>query len=294
MNQPDPGETVTDAVSLVHVVRVAWRGRWLVLAATFVAAGAALVAALLMTPQYRAQVVVMPVTSDLASGSGVEGLVRGLGGLASLAGLGIGGGTNRDEVLEYLRSRTFTTEFIQENDLLPILFERDWDASAGRWRVPADEIPTLGDAYELFTEDVRTILDDRKTGIVRVSITWSDRQLAAEWANKLVARANERLRERAIGESERSIEYLRREASRTTFVAVEEAIGRLTEEQVKSIMLANVRQEFALKVIDPAVVPEVDEVVRPRRALMTAIGAVFGFSIGLLAVLARERLARAR
>lgn len=283
-----------EPVSLLDVAKAAWRNKLIVAASTIVAATAALGASFLITPQYRAVAVVVPVTADISSSGGLASLARGLGGLASLAGLGLGGGSNRDEILEYLRSRSFTTEFIKEKNLLPVLFHEDWDAQARKWTVPEDEVPTLGDAYERFTEEVRAVTDDRKTGIVRVSITWSDPELAAAWANDLVARANMRARERAIREAERSIEYLRREGERTDLVTVKEAVAKLTEEQVKSIMFANVREEFALKVIDHATVPEQDEIVWPRRALMSAVGIVVGFSIGLLLAFIRERPATGR
>lgn len=284
---------IDEPVSLLDVAAIVWRNRLTVGAATIVTAFATLAATFLMTPRYRAEAVVVPVSADMAGG-GVANLVRGLGGLASLTGLGMGGQSNREETLEFLRSRSFTTEFIVENDLVPVLFHDDWDDKAKQWTVSGDDVPTLGDAYELFSEKIRTITDDRKTGIVRVSIRWSDREQAASWANGLVAKANARLRERAIHEAQRSIEFLRREEQATTLVTVREAIAKLTEEQVKSIMLANVREEFALKVIDSATVPERDEIVWPRRALMTAVGLVVGFCIGLLLALMRERPARAR
>lgn len=296
MNQEQSGTIgvrMEEPVSLLDVAGLVWRHRLIVAAAAILTAGATFSATFLMTPKYRAEVVVVPVSADVAGG-GMASLVRGLGGLASLAGLGMNGGSNRDETLEYLRSRSFTTDFIRDNDLLPVLFHEHWDAAANRWTVPKDEIPTLGDAYELFSEKVRAITDDRKTGIVRISIRWSNPELAASWANALVARANARLRERAIREAQRSIEFLRREEQATTFVAVREAIAKLTEEQVKSIMLANVREEFALKTIDSATAPESDEIVWPRRALMSAVGLIVGFCIGLLLAFIRERPVKAR
>lgn len=283
---------IEEPVSLRDVAGIVWRNRLVVAAAALATATVTLGATFLMTPRYRAEAVVVPVSSDV-SGGGMAQLVRGLGGLASLAGLGVNGQSNREETLEFLRSRSFTTEFIVENDLLPVLFHDDWDAEAKQWTVSGDDVPTLGDAYELFSEKIRTVTDDKKTGIVRISIRWSDREQAAAWANGLVERANARLRERAIREAQRSIEFLRREEQATTLVTVREAIAKLTEEQVKSIMVANVREEFALKVIDSATVPEPDEIVWPRRALMTVAGLVVGFCIGLLLALVRERPARA-
>jgi hypothetical protein len=251
-----------------------------------VAFAAAVVAGLVMTPQYRVQTTVAPVTDDPVRGGGLAELARGLGGLASMAGIGLGAGNNKDEAVEYLRGKAFTIEFIRREGLLTALHPDEWDEASGDWRVPEDDRPTIGDAYEFFSEDVLSIAEDKKTGMLKVSVTWSDPELAAEWANNLVAFANLRLREMAIDEANRSIAYLNDQAGRTSVVTLKEAIGRLTEEQVKTVMLARVRDEYAFKVIDPALAPEPDEIVRPRRALMAALGLIGGFMLGCLIALA--------
>jgi uncharacterized protein involved in exopolysaccharide biosynthesis len=66
------------------------------------------------------------------------------------------------------------------------------------------------------------------------------------------------------------------------------------EEQVKSVMLANVREEFALRVIDPAVVPELDKEVRPQRVLIMVIGIILGLVLGALLAFVRERITGSR
>lgn len=85
---------------------------------------------------------------------------------------------------------------------------------------------------------------------------------------------------RALEESTRSLEYLTRELQRTTSVEIHQAIYRLIEAQSKTSMLANVQRDYAFRFVDPAVVPDPDRFVRPRRALLVA---AFGFSALILA-----------
>ena len=47
-------------------------------------------------------------------------------------------------------------------------------------------------------------------------------------------------------------------------------------------MLANVNEDFALEVIDPAVAPETRE--KPKRKLIVALGGVCGGFLGIFAV----------
>ena len=46
-------------------------------------------------------------------------------------------------------------------------------------------------------------------------------------------------------------------------------------------MLANARQEYAFAIVDPAVVPDADSFVRPKRATFVVAGVLFGLILGI-------------
>ena len=71
-------------------------------------------------------------------------------------------------------------------------------------------------------------------------------------------------------------------------VGVQQAIYRLIEEQINTVMLANVREEYAFKVIDPAVVPDIDQYEWPKRALILVLGAGLGLLFALMIALVRS------
>jgi uncharacterized protein involved in exopolysaccharide biosynthesis len=239
----------------------------------------------MLTPMYRAEVVIEPV--DSSSGLGDLGQ---LGGLASLAGINIGGGMSKksDAALEYLRSRTFTAGFIQRHGLMPLLFAKKWDAARNQWRDPAD-IPTIAEGIAKFSKKVRQIAEDRRTGIVTVAIIWSDRAAAAEWANLLISEADKALRERAIAEQGRSVEYLESEAGHTSTVEIGTAISKLMETELKNAMLARTRDAYAFKVIDPAVAPDPKDRDSPNKPLIVALGAGLGLALGIIVASVRQR-----
>jgi uncharacterized protein involved in exopolysaccharide biosynthesis len=97
------------------------------------------------------------------------------------------------------------------------------------------------------------------------------------------------LRQRAIDEAQASIDFLNAELTETSVVELRQALYRLLENQIKTVMFAKVRDQYAFKVIDPAVAPDADDVVRPRKRAMILLGAVFGGVAGLLVVLWRMR-----
>jgi uncharacterized protein involved in exopolysaccharide biosynthesis len=59
-------------------------------------------------------------------------------------------------------------------------------------------------------------------------------------------------------------------------------------------MLANVREEYAFRVVDPASVPDADKYVWPRRALILALGLVVSGMGALGWVFARHVFSRLR
>ncbi len=283
--QPTPDED--DELDLTELWGRVWSRRWLVVAVTFLCTAAAAAAAFLMAPVYRAEVVMIPVSGEEGRG-GLAALAGQLGGLASLAGVDLGGsGGRKEEALAILRSRAFTERFIREGNLLPVLFADKWDAANGRWRVDGpDGVPTLGDAWRFFDEKVRTIKEDRKTGLVTLAIEWTDPKVAAEWANELVRRANDTIRARDIEEAERSIRYLDEQLERTNVIELQQALYRLKEAQIKKIMLAKTRDEYAFRVLDPAVPPM--RYSKPNRPLIVATALFIGLVLGVAIALAQR------
>jgi LPS O-antigen subunit length determinant protein (WzzB/FepE family) len=88
--------------------------------------------------------------------------------------------------------------------------------------------------------------------------------LAAKWANDFVRMANDNLRDRAIAESERNISYLNEQAAKTDVVGIRQTIYNIMETEINKAMLAKGSEEYAFKIIDPAVVPEKPYSPRPR------------------------------
>jgi uncharacterized protein involved in exopolysaccharide biosynthesis len=276
-----------ELISLMDLWRALMRYKWMILGVTLAAVLAGGAAALLMTPTYRAEVVLTPVGEHEGMGRHAAQLQR-FGAIAALAGVDLSQhGSKKNEAIATLRSRVLTEQFIRDEKLLPVLFHERWDEGDGRWDVrDPDDIPTLWDAYKLFDEDVRRISDDSRTGMVVLTIDWEDPQLAAEWGNELVRRTNALLRDRTEEESQKAIDYLRAELNQTSAMELQQVLNRLIESEMKEIILAKVNEEFAFRVIDPATPPE--EAFSPRPVQMAVIAGVLGLIASVILALLRN------
>ncbi len=239
--------------------------------------------ALSITPIYRAETV-LAVVSDSGQMPGIEALGGQLGGVAGLLGLSGLGKSRTQEYLAVLRSRLFTSKFIVENNLIPILFEDRYEKDDGGWTLgKGEEEPSIEEAYQRFNKRVRHINESKQTGLVTVAIDWRDPELAGLWANELIMLANNELRQQAIEMGQKSIAFLNEELEQTNVVEIQQTIYKLVEAQIQNIMIANVREEYAFRVIDPAGIPDVDDHHSPNRPLLVILFLGIGSMLGLLA-----------
>jgi uncharacterized protein involved in exopolysaccharide biosynthesis len=239
----------------------------------------ALVIAFVLPPVYRAEVLLAPVSEEKSEGLGA--LAGQFGDLAALAGVNLG--TRKDKTAEYvaaLKSRALSTSFIKEANLMPVLYSSSWDEGKKAWKNPADA-PTEWKTFELWDKDIRSVTQDKRTGLVTLAIEWEDPALAAKWANALVSHVNARLRTEAVDEADRSIAYLEKQLPQTSSVEVQQAIYRLIEAQTKKKMVASTREEYAFTTIDPAVTPERKH--RPQRTALVFVGIFLGLLISAVA-----------
>jgi uncharacterized protein involved in exopolysaccharide biosynthesis len=234
---------------------------------------------------YRAQVLMSPLNPETGGTSSLSRLAERFAPLAGMGGVfgNDGGYGNKDVWIATLQSRQLTERFITEQNLKPKLFPKRWDPVTNKWRV-RDGVslePTLEAAYSLFDSNIRFVSEDRRTGLITLSIEMKDRHVVAAWANGLVALANDAIRARVIGEARRSVEFLETELPKTNIVERQQIIYRLIESKVGDIMMANARPDYAFAIVDPAIEPSAANSVRPRRVLMAGIGGLLGGLAGL-------------
>jgi uncharacterized protein involved in exopolysaccharide biosynthesis len=273
MNEPQNSlpQAYDDEIDLWALWDTIWSGRWLIIAITALFAIGGVTYALLAAESYRADVVLAP-----AEKKSLPAALGQLGGLASLAGVNIGGGGGQ-EPIAVLRSKGFLREFIQAQNLQPVLLA---DARDG-------ETADIRDAVKRF-ELLRTVTEDKKTGLVSVSMRWKDPVTASIWANAMVRQLNDKLRSQALQEAQRNVDYLQKEIAGTSVVSLQQSMGRVLEGEMQKLMLARGSEEFAFKVIDPATPPKQRE--SPKRTLITLVATLAGGFIGLLAVFLRKAL----
>jgi uncharacterized protein involved in exopolysaccharide biosynthesis len=267
-----------DEIDLLELIRTLLQGWKTIVGITILCTGLAVGYALYAPEVFKAETLLAPAQEEK---SGASSALSQFGGLAAMAGVTIPADSNVERVLATLETRVFLKKFIEEKNLLPIIFEDFWDSASNSWKlqlvqeafIAEDGISPLRGAIEV---------DQDKSGLITLSISWKDPQVAAQWANDLVKQLNEQLREQAIADSKKRVGYLEQELAKTTLQDMRAVLYNLLESEKQKAMLANVNEDFALEVIDPAVAPESRE--KPKRKLIVALGGVCGGFLGIFAV----------
>jgi len=281
----------TGGADIVQVIRFVLRNYALILGLSIALGVAVYVGSAFITPIYRSEVLVVP--AEEATGSSMSAMLSNIGSIGRLAGLRGTGPTRKDEALAMLKSRAFVSRFMEASNAYAVLYPEAWNDETGDWKA-GRQPPSEQDRYLRFVESVLKVSENKQTGIVRIGIELDDRLAASRWANEIVRLLNERFREYVAAEAQRSIEYLYSELEKASSMELRQVIHRLIETQVQTIMLTNVRKDFVFRIIDPAVAPDADYYVAPRRALLTFFGLVVGGLVGLGIALFREALLASR
>lgn len=284
-------------VDLRELFMALWEGKWAIIAITFIFAVGSTAFALMQPNIYKASALL--VSAERGGGGGLSRMAGQLGGLAALAAVNLGRGEASPAELatEIIRSRQFVGAFIQKHELLvPLMAAQEWkrttntlvldrkvyDEQNNVWLRKADGMhgatPTAQEAYKVFTNKSLSISRDKETGLYTLAVSHVSPYIAQQWVNWLIEDINEVMRERAIREATRNLEYLSTQLQKTAVADMQAALYQLVEEQTKSLMLAEVQEEFAFKVIDPPVAPISKN--QPRRALICVIGTLFGGFLG--------------
>lgn len=295
------GAGSNDDIDLRGLFREFWRGKWFIGGVAGLFTVVAMVVAINLPNEYKATILLSPASTS--GSSALSRLAGQFGGLAALAGVNLGSQPEGDKTtaaIEVLKSWSFQEQFVRANQLeVSLVAAKGWDSSTrqlvidtdifdvkqGKWVKKFESVdgkvtePSGWELYKTLRKRI-SVNHDKKTGLVSVSFEYYSPHLAKEWLEKIILAVNKHLQEQDRADAAKSIEYLKIKMNGTDLTEMRSVFAQLIEEQMKSLMLADVSDEYALKTLGPAKVPE--EKSRPKRALICVVGAVLG---GILATI---------
>ena len=299
-NNTQISDQYDDEIDLRELFSVLWAGKVKIIAITAVFAVASVIYALSVPNQYKATALLAPAQSD---GGGLSGALGQLGGLASLAGVSIGGGESSESQIaqEIMKSWSFVEGFIADNDLAVEVYAAEgwskgsnelqinqdaYDSEGSEWLIEDDSgvvgPPSSWALFKAFSGRV-AVSEDKKSGLVSVSIEYYSPQIAKQWLDLYISAINKYMQERQVQKVSNNISYLEAQIGKTSIAEMREVFYTIIEEQTKNKMVAEASPDYAFVAVSPSMVPE--EKSQPKRALICILGTLLGGMLSVLLVL---------
>lgn len=259
-----------------------WRDKIVIGFTTFVISLSAVAYSLYLPNIYQSVATMAPQASG--SASRLEELANRYSGLASLAGVNIGGAgrlTESQIAMEITKTLTFFESFLYREVVAELAAVAEWDSDSGDliydnalydpkgdiWTMDEkrgrSNKPTLQEAHEIFLEHF-SVTEDLNTSLVTFSVTHQSPVVAKEWLELVLDSIDKQAKEDSIRESQTAIDFLKDQRNRTELVFIDEVFAQLIEEQFKSKILAEGSSNYLFRAIQPPYIPE--KKIQPNRA----------------------------
>lgn len=292
-----------DEIDLRELWNVIWAGKIKIIAITMVFILASVLYAISLPNMYKSHMILAPAKSN--SQSGLSALASQYGGLAAMAGINLGGGTNgrAEQTIQLVKSWPFIESFIEKYQLKPqIMAANGWnkktdelvydesiyDIKAKLWTREVDidsgdkPEPSSWETYKMFSE-MMAISYDLEQGLVNITVEFYSPSTAKEWVELLKKEINDFYQFKDMQEAKKNIKYLRDKIEQTNIKDMQAVFHNMIESQMQTLMLAEVSDEYLFKTIVPAKVAE--EKSKPQRALICILGMIIGAFFSLFYVL---------
>jgi uncharacterized protein involved in exopolysaccharide biosynthesis len=295
-----------DEIDLRELFAALWASKATILGIVLISALISVFVALSLPNKYTSQALLAP-RSDSGPGGALGQMASQFGGLASLAGVNLGGLGDQGSTavaIEMLKSREFFGTYLYDAVLVDLMAAEGWDRGTGKvliddslfdvdtatWVREVGEAfqvkPSVQEAHEEFSGESLRVAEDIKTGFVTVAVTHYSPTAARNWVTLIVKGVNEAVRARDVEEAEKSIAFLNQQRLKTNLVPLTEVFAELIEQQTKTVMLANATDEYVFQVIEPPVAPELKS--EPKRALICILGTLLGGMMAVVIVFIRH------
>ena len=307
-----------DEINLLDYWRVIWKRRkligYIVLATVVLTA----VYSLTMTNVYQAKAVIMPVSAKGGGGGG--------GGLAALAsqfgglpGIAMPASASASEIINLMKSNILRERMIEQHNLLPILFYQQWDAKRQAWKKGGGfsfslnplayismitkaigpspprratpkkdpDAPEMWDALRAL-DGILKVTNNIKENTIVITADYRDPELAAKFVEYALKTLTDFMSSEAKRVATTNRVYLEQQLGTTMDPFIRQKTYNLIAEQIETAMMAEVKENFAFKVIDPPLAP--DKKIKPKRSQMVMLSLVVALFIGIFVAFFLEYL----
>jgi len=269
-DKPYPEE---DEINLLDLIKVILKNLRLIGIIIGVVVVATAIISLIMTPVYESKAVIMPTTQTKDIGVGSM--------LAQQFGISGPSSPMATEVVSLLKSNTLRERIIKRYNLLKLFFEDDYE----ELKKEKNENELLWMGLRRF-DGITKVNFKQKDNTIEIVVGYKDPKIARDLVNYTLAELTDYMSIEAKRVAETNKKYLESQLENTADPFIKTKLYTLIAQQLETAMMAEVKENFAFKVLDAPMIP--DKRSKPKRKLMVLIAFVVSLFIGIFAAFLRE------
>jgi len=285
-----------DEIDLKELFQTIWKYRYKLVLFTTIVTTLAIIYTMSKPNTYTSSAKLIPQEKQ----SGVPG---GLGALASLAGISVGGGggglSAENAFSALANDYKFMREFLIKNGFLQRIKADDFDKNYifafgydGIYRLfhsknsdskksnPEDE---LFNTFKQFSKQL-TISSDKKSSMITVSFESPDRFLARDVVVAFLKDASQTLKENDLSDIKKKISYYKEELAKTTDASLKKQLSDLISALIQKEVLAKSSKYYNVKLFTTPEVPYIKDKTGPKRGLVVVVSFVTSIILGIFGI----------
>ena len=294
-----------EELTFKELIIILWKSKVSIILITTIFAVSSVIYSLSLTNIYTSTAVLKVASNE--NQSSISNLAGQYSGLANLAGISLPSGGSADKstyVLATLKSNDFLKHIVEfdkvkENILAAKLYDPEsqsiiyneevYIAEDDNWvRVAPPgrkQIPSYIEISESLKGNYRVNVD-QVTKLITISYTHLSPIFAYEFISLVERELNNLTKFKDINESEKALEYLYAQLELIQQKDIRNSINQLIESQLKTNMMANIKSDYVVTVIDSPYIAE--KRTSPRRSVICILGTFIGGIFSIFFVLVRR------
>ena len=286
-----------DEIDIKEIFTILWDKKFLIFFLVSLFTFGSIIYAL-TAPKIWVSDTVIALSSKAGQGSSSSNAL----GMATMAGLAVSGGTGIDKkaqlVMTSLHSRDFIKHIMSLPNTLPELMatesydelEQASNLNPSIYNIENNEwvqgMPRFHLIQTEYNNAVSSFYDPLGTGYIFISVKHRSPVFAQSFLNLLISEVNNLLRAQDLFEAEASLDYLYEQLNKVTQTEVRGAVSQLIESQLRTKMIANIRDDYAIYAVDSPHLPELR--FSPQRTKIVFFGIIMGLIVSIITVLGRH------
>jgi uncharacterized protein involved in exopolysaccharide biosynthesis len=269
-------ENTSDEINLIDYLNVFFKHKKLIIAIVVIVVVATSIFTLFMTKIYTSKAIITPSVAHTELGA--------MSAVATQFGLASPTSANATEIFNVLNSDILKDRIVKKYNLLPVFFTSDALKGQTENQKSWAGIRTLN--YILKVDFIS------RDNMIIISSEYKDPKIAADIIKYTLGELTELMSGEAKRVADTNKKYLESQIDKTLDPFIRTKIYSMVAQQIETSMMAEVKENFAFKIIDPPRVP--DSASKPKKLQIVIISFVVSLFLGVFIAFLKEYIDKFR